>query len=121
VFGVREKDFQSRENEKNEIWFAPQQYIEIAAQWIEVSINIFRALNLDRNEFVEVLSRIYQRQNHLDGSRIYWEFIDQTESSKIWLDGSKKLSRFYREETQKSQWIKNPSRSVEKRRKKGSI
>ena len=49
------------------------------------------------------------------------ESIDQTESLEIWLDGSKKLSRIYREETHKSRWIEISSRFVEKRRKKGSI
>ena len=37
------------------------------------------------------------------------------------LNGSKNLSRIYREETQKARWIEIPLRSVEKRRKKGSI
>ena len=32
-------------------------------------------------------------QNHLDGSRIYSESIDQTERLENWLDGSKRLSR----------------------------
>ena len=33
--------------------------------------SICRALNLDRNEFVKVLSRSCQQQKHFDGSRIY--------------------------------------------------
>ena len=63
------------------------------------------------------LSRCCRWQNHPDGSRIYQESIGQTENLEIWLD----KSRIYQEETQKSRWIENPSRSVEKRRKKVSI
>ena len=83
----------SRENGKNEVRFALNLYIEIAARWIEVSVEICQALNLDRNESVEVLSRICQRQKHLNGSRICRESIGQTKGSEIWLDGLKKLSR----------------------------
>ena len=46
------------------------------------------------------------------------ESIGQTKGLEKWLDGSEKLSRIYQEETQKSQWIENPSRSVEKRERK---
>ena len=42
--------------------------------------------------------------------KIYRESIEQKESKEIWLDGSKKLSRLYQEETQKSQSIENLSR-----------
>ena len=74
-------------------------------------LRICRALNLDKNQFVEVLSRIYQRQKEcLDGSRIYQESIDQTESTKNCLNGSKKLSRMCRAWTQKSRWVKKLSR-----------
>ena len=38
MFGAREKDFMLRENEKSEIWFAPQLYIENATRWIEVFV-----------------------------------------------------------------------------------
>ena len=65
--------------------------------------------------------KICRWQKYLDGSRIYREFIGQTKSLENWLDGSKNLSRFYQEETQKSRWIENAIRSIEKRRKKGSI
>ena len=41
----------------------PQLYIENEAQWIEVSIGNLLSTNLDRNESVEVLSRICRRQN----------------------------------------------------------
>ena len=61
---------------------------------------IYRALNLDRSESVKVLSRIYWRQKKgLDGSRICWESIEQTESKEIWLNGLRKLSSFYGDET----------------------
>ena len=77
---------------------------------------ICRTLNLDRNESVEVLSRICRQQkSDLDGSRICREANGQIECLEIWLDGLKKLSRIYWEETQKSQWIENLLRSIEKR------
>ena len=41
----------------------PQLYIENEAQWIEVSIGNLLSTNLDRNESVEVLSRIFRWQN----------------------------------------------------------
>ena len=41
----------------------PQLYIENVAQWIEVSIGNLLSTNLDKNESVEVLSRICRRQN----------------------------------------------------------
>ena len=44
------------------------------------AIKIYRALNLDINESIEVLSRIYRRQKYLDGSRSCREFIGHTES-----------------------------------------
>ena len=37
--------------------------------------------------------------------------IEQTESKEFWLDGSKKLLRFYWEETQKSRWAEKLLRS----------
>ena len=58
MFGAREKDFLLRENEKSEIRFVPQLYIENAARWIEIFVEIYRVLNLNRSESVEVLSRI---------------------------------------------------------------
>ena len=63
VYGAREKCFLSREKWKGEVWIAPQLYIENAARWIKVSVEICQALNLNRNESVEVLSRICQWQN----------------------------------------------------------
>ena len=83
--------------------------------------SICQALNLDSSESVEVLLRICRRQNNLNGLIICREAISQTEGSENWLDGSKKLSRICREETQKSRWIEIPLRSIEKKRKKGSI
>ena len=44
------------------------------------AIEIFRALNLNRYESIEVLLRICRRQKYLDGSRFCRESIDQTES-----------------------------------------
>ena len=100
-----------REREvKNEIRFALSLYKEIATRWIEVSVEICRALNLNKNEFVDSKNTLIDRES-----------ISQTKSSEIWLDGLKKLLRFYRGETQKSRWIKIPLRSIEKRRKKGLI
>ena len=52
---------------------------------------------------------------------MYQESISQTKGSEKCLDGAKKMSRFYQEETQKAQWIEIPLRSVKKRIKKGSI
>ena len=64
---------------------------------------------------------IQKLPRNLDGSRMYWECIELIKSKEIWLDESNKLSRIYREETLKSQWVEISSRSVKKRRKKGSI
>ena len=52
--------------------------------------------------WIKKLSRIYQPDRKL-------------------LDGSKKLSRIYREETQKPRWIEITIRYVEARRRRGSI
>ena len=41
---------------------------------------IYQALNLDRYESVEALSRICWRQNQLDGSNFRWEFIGWIET-----------------------------------------
>nr|POF02453.1 hypothetical protein CFP56_28062 [Quercus suber] len=57
------------------------------------AIEICRALNLDINESVEVLSRICQRQKYLDGSRSYRDSIGQTESFSIDQEAIDKLSR----------------------------
>ena len=54
----------------------------------------------------------------LDGSRICREAIEQTKCLEILFDGSKKLLRIYREETQKSWWIENLSRFIEKRERR---
>ena len=97
VWGKREK-FLSRE--RSEKWYLirtqPLNRNRSSMDW-----DICRALNLDKNEYVEVLSRIYRRLKHLDRS--------------------KKLSRIYRKETQKSRWIEIPLESVKTRRKKDSI
>ena len=57
------------------------------------SIEIYQALNLNRYEFVEVLSRIYWRQNHLDGSKSCWEAIGQIETFSMDRGFVEKLSR----------------------------
>ena len=57
------------------------------------SIEIYQALNLNRYEFVEVLSRIYWRQNHLDGSKSCWEAISQIETFSMDRGFVEKLSR----------------------------
>ena len=56
---------------------------------------------------------IYRKRSSMD-----WSFcqgsvepIEQTESKEFWLDGLKKLSRFYWEETQKSWWTEKLLRS----------
>ena len=63
---------------------------------------------------VENLSRRSQPRWIENLSRIY-------HPDRKFLDGSKKLSRFYQEEIQKSRWIENTIRSIEKRRQRGSI
>ena len=88
--------------------------VELLLSWQRAHKNISIDWDMCR-ESIQKLPR------NLDGSRIYWECIELIKSKEIWLDGSKKLSRIYREETQKSWWIEISSRSVEKRRKKGSI
>ena len=117
VFRVRVKIFCRERNEK---WDMIRD-LALYRNYSLMDWGICWALNLNRNKSVEVLLRICQWQNHLNGFRICYESIDQTESLKIWLDGSKKLSRIYQGETQKSQWIENLSRSIKKRRKKGLI
>ena len=84
----------------------------------KILLRICWALNLDINESVRYYQGSVDGKTHLNGSRICWEAIEQTEFSEIWLDGSKKLSRIYREETLKSQWIKNLLISIEKRERR---
>ena len=60
---------------------------------------IYQALNLNRNESVEALSRICQWQKSVSMDR---ESIEQIECTEKWLNGSKKLSKMCRAETQKS-------------------
>ena len=60
-------------------------------------------------------------KTHFDGLRICREAIEQKKCLEILLDGSKKLSRIYREEIQKSQWIKNLSRFLSRLKKESSI
>ena len=84
----------------------------------KILLRICWALNLDINESVRYCQGSVDGKTHLNGSRICWEAIEQTEFSEIWLDGSKKLSRIYREETLKSQWIKNLLISIEKRERR---
>ena len=94
------------------------------------------------------LHTAYIRKSHLDGSKyllstksrqklIHRGVVEDLSMTKIprWIkklstmyrpdrnlfDGAKKLSRFYQEKTQRPQWIEIPSRSIEKRRKNGSI
>ena len=59
VFGVREKIFYQEREVKNESNSALRLYKKIVARWIELSVEICQALNVDKNESVEVLSRIY--------------------------------------------------------------
>ena len=64
-----------------------------------------------------MLSRICRWQNYLDGSNNYWAAISQTETFLMDRESVEKLSR----QIQKSRWIENAIRSIEKGRKKGSI
>ena len=57
------------------------------------AIEIYRALNLNRYESVEVLSRICRWQKYLDGSRFYRESIGQTESFLMDREAVEKLLR----------------------------
>ena len=71
------------------------------------------------------VSRCYRgfvdKKTHLDGSRICREAIEQTKCLELLLDGSKKLLRIYREETQKSRWIENLSRFLWRLKKESPI
>ena len=82
---------------------------------------ICRTLNLDRNECVEVLLRIYRQKNSPRWIENLSRSYRQKKCLEILLDGSKKLSRIYREEIQKSQWIKNLSRFLSRLKKESSI
>ena len=94
--GWERKEVFYREREvKNEIWFVPQLFKEIATWWIEVYVEIYRALNLDRfnlsrccREFVDgknasidwevvkdLLANQRAKENFIDGSRSCQEAI----------------------------------------------
>ena len=57
------------------------------------SVEIYWALNLDRYESVEVLSRICRWQNHLDGLKSYREASSQIKTFSMDREFLKKLSR----------------------------
>ena len=75
------------------------------------------ALNLDRYEYVEVLSRICRQQNHLDGLESV-EKLSVKQKFSWWIEN---LSRNYWDKFQIARWIEITIRSVEKRSPKGSI
>ena len=121
-FGSRESKILSRrsENEMNQI--APHYIQKTASQWIKDLSGIYRALNLDRRESIEDLLRICQRlKDGLDGLRICRESIKQTKSTRILLNGSKKLSRMCQVGTQKSRWIEKLSRCYQEDREHREI
>ena len=118
VFWAREKGFLSRENEKkwdlihasainikcssmDQIFYQDLSSIKSWQKWIYWGV-------------VEDLSMA--KLTSMD-QKICREYIEQTKRKEIWLDGSKKLSRFYREQTQKSRWIKNLSKCYREDRK----
>ena len=95
-------------------------------------LGIYRALNLDRNESVEVPLRICRWQKSVS---MDWESVENLSSRQnahkfglmdrrsCWVGTQKsrwieKLLRFYQEETQKSRWIENLSRCYREKRKK---
>ena len=55
------------------------------------------------SQSIEEVSRIYQEEANLDGSRICQGYVKQTKSTRFWLDWSTYLSRSCRGQTQKSQ------------------
>ena len=118
VYGAREKCFCRERNEKVKFELCLNYIQKTQLDGSKYFVEICRALNLDRNETVEVQSRFVNSKTHLDGSRISLKAIERTERSEIWLDGSKKLSRIYRGETQNFRWIKNLLRSIEKRERR---
>lgn len=71
MFGARERIFYLERMRKVKSDLRLAYKYKNAARWIEVSIEICQALNLNRNESAKVLSRICQWQNHLGGLRIY--------------------------------------------------
>ena len=73
------------------------------------------ALNLDKNESVEMLSRICRWQNSPWWIKDLWRSYRADRMLRNFLRWIEKLLRTYWEETQKSRWIKNLLRSIEKR------
>ena len=74
-FWVIEKCFEREKNKWNPICT-----LTLNGNCSSMDWDIYWALNLDRNESVEVLSRICRRQKYLDGSRSCWESIGKIES-----------------------------------------
>ena len=54
------------------------------------------------SQSIEEVSRIYREKANLNGLRICQGYIEQTKSTRFWLDGSTYLSRNYQGQTQKS-------------------
>ena len=89
-----EKKFSiERERDENEIWFRVEDIYRNRNLMDRGAIEICRAPNLDRYEFVEVLWRIYWWQKCLDGSRFCQGFIGQTETFSMDWEAVEKLSR----------------------------
>ena len=78
VIRVRERCFEEERKlsverkVKKWIWFRAEHIYRNCSSMDRGVVEICQALNLNRNKFVEVLSRICRWQKYLDGSRIYW-------------------------------------------------
>ena len=87
------KYFLSWERSENEIWFRAEDIYRNRSSMDRGVIGICRALNPDRYESVEVLSRICRRQKLLNGSRLCRGSIGQTKTFSMDQKALKKLSR----------------------------
>ena len=114
MFGVREEKIYREREVKIWNWFHAQHINRNCRSMDRGAIEIYQALNLNRSKSVKDLSTAKIPRWIEKLSRIYGP-------DRKFLDGSKKLLRIYRKETQKSWWIKILIRSVKKRRKRGSI
>ena len=90
--------------------FTLKLFKEIATWWIE-DLSSTKSRQI---KFVEVLSRICQRQKGLNGSRSY-------RSDKNFLDGQGICRKAIETKSKKLRWIKDAKRSVKKRSPRVSI
>ena len=65
------------------------------------------------SQSIEEVSRIYREKANLNGLRICQGYIEQTKSTRFWLDGSTYLSRNYQGQTQKSRQKRYLSKSYQ--------